>query len=96
MVSQPHHSPLQRYEMPLGFDVEGLELSTSSHHPKRYVSDSRSIDDFDSSPSLGSLNTSHYHGQLQPSLWGTVEGVINDEFGLYIVNSTFCSSMSTT
>ena len=96
MVSQPHHSSPQRYEMPLEFDVEGLELWTSSRHPRQYVRDSRSTNDFDSSPSFGSPNTSHYHGQLQPSPWGTVEGVINDEFGLYVVNSTFCSSMSTT
>ena len=33
MFSQPHHFPLQRYEMPFEFDVEGLGLCTSNQHP---------------------------------------------------------------
>ena len=33
MISQPHHSSLRRYEMPLESDVEGLGLYTSNHHP---------------------------------------------------------------
>ena len=34
VFSQPHHSSLQQYEMPLGFDAEGLRLYTSNQHPK--------------------------------------------------------------
>ena len=33
-VRHPHHSPLAQYQTPPGFDVEGLGLYMSNHHPK--------------------------------------------------------------
>ena len=85
--------------MPPESDVEPLGLYMSSHHPKIHFTSSNLAMKFiaQCSLSLGLQSTSHCHGQLQPLLWGTVNGQGLIGFALCVtVNRTFRSIMSMT